>query len=125
MEMLVTRPVEEAVRRVPGVKNVRSTTSRGSAEVSINFEWGRDMAASALQVNASIAQIQAQLPAGTQVTTRRMDPTVFPIIAYSLVSASLSPIQLRDLAEYQLRPVLSGVDGVARVQVQGGALEIG
>jgi CzcA family heavy metal efflux pump len=123
MEMLVTRPVEEAVRRVPGVKTVRSTTSRGSAEVSINFEWGLDMAASALQVNAAIAQIQAQLPAGTGVTTRRMDPTVFPIIAYSMVSSSMTPIQLRDLAEYQLRPVLSGVDGVSRVQVQGGALE--
>lgn len=123
MEMLVTRPVEEAVRRVPGVRNVRSVTSRGSAEVSINFDWGRDMAASALQVNAAIAQILSQLPAGTTVATRQMDPTVFPIIAYSLVSGTLSPIELRDLAEYQLRPLLSSVDGVSRVQIQGGALE--
>ena len=123
MELLVTRPVEEAVRRVPGVRNVRSTTSRGSAEISINFDWGRDMATSALQVNAAIAQIQTQLPAGTQVTTRQMDPTVFPIIAYSLTSATLSPTQLRDLTEYQLRPLLSSVDGVSRVLVQGGALE--
>jgi CzcA family heavy metal efflux pump len=123
MEMLVTRPVEEAVRRVPGVRNVRSTTSRGSADVSINFDWGLDMAGSALQVNAAIAQIQRDLPPATQVTTRRMDPTVFPIIAYSLVSGTLSPIQLRDLAEYQLRPLLSSVDGVSRVQIQGGALE--
>ncbi|MDP9109363.1 MAG: efflux RND transporter permease subunit, partial [Pseudomonadota bacterium] len=123
MELLVTRPVEEAVRRVPGVRNVRSTTSRGSAEVSINFDWGRDMAASALQVNAAIAQIHTQLPPGTQVSTRQMDPTVFPIIAYSLVSGTLSPIQLRDLAEYQLRPLLSSVAGVSRVQIQGGARE--
>jgi CzcA family heavy metal efflux pump len=123
MEMLVTRPVEEAVRRVPGVRNVRSTTSRGAAEVSINFEWGRDMAASTLQVNAALAQIQNELPAGAQVLTRRMDPTVFPITAYSLVSDTLSPTRLHDLAEYQLRPLLSSVDGVARVQVQGGALE--
>ena len=123
MEMLVTRPVEEAVRRVPGVRNVRSTTSRGAAEVSINFDWGRDMAACALQVNASIAQILGQLPGGIEVQTRQMDPTVFPIIAYSLVSGTLSPIALRDLAEYQLRPLLSGVDGVSRVQIQGGALE--
>ncbi|HEV7817345.1 MAG TPA: efflux RND transporter permease subunit [Janthinobacterium sp.] len=123
MEMLVTRPVEDAVRRVPGVRNVRSTTSRGSAEISINFDWGRDMAAATLQVNAAIAQIQVQLPAGIQIATRRMDPTVFPIIAYSLVSDSLSPVQLRDLAEYQLRPLLSGVDGVSSVQVTGGALE--
>jgi CzcA family heavy metal efflux pump len=123
MEMLVTRPVEEAVRRVPGVRNVRSTTSRGSAEVSINFDWGLDMATAALQVNAAIAQVQGTLPAATQVLVRRMDPTVFPIIAYSLVSNTLSEVALHDLAEFQLRPALSSVDGVARVQVQGGAIE--
>ncbi|WP_394781123.1 efflux RND transporter permease subunit [Undibacterium sp.] len=123
MEMAVTRPVEEAVRRVPGVRTVRSTTSRGSAEISVNFDWGRDMASSTLQINAAISQILAQLPAGTQVYTRQMDPTVFPIIAYSLTTTSLSPVQLRDLADYQLRPLLSGVDGVSRVQVLGGAVE--
>ncbi|AIY40883.1 Cobalt-zinc-cadmium resistance protein CzcA; Cation efflux system protein CusA [Collimonas arenae] len=123
MEMLVTRPVEEAVRRVPGVKNVRSTTARGSAEISVNFDWGLDMASATLQVNAATAQIMSQLPPGTVVQTRRMDPTVFPIIAYSLTSATVSPVKLRDLADYQLRPLLSGVPGVAQVQAIGGALE--
>ncbi len=123
MEMLVTRPVEEAVRQVPGVRTVRSTTSRGSAEISVNFDWGRNMATSALQINAAIAQIQAQLPAGMQVVTRLMDPTVFPITAYSITSDTLSPIALRDLAQYQLRPLLSGIDGVSHIQVQGGAVE--
>ena len=121
MEMLVTRPVEDAVRRVSGVRNVRSTTSRGSAEISVNFDWGLDMAASALQINAAIAQVQ--LPAGTQVMTRLMDPTVFPITAFSLTSGTLSPVQLRDLAQYQIRPLLSSVDGVKQIQVQGGATE--
>jgi CzcA family heavy metal efflux pump len=123
MEMLVTRPVEQAVRGVPGVRSLRSTTSRGSAEISISFDWGRDMTGAALEINAAIAQIVAQLPAGIQVATRRMDPTVFPIIAYSMVSSTLSPVQLRDLAEYQLRPQLSSVDGVSSVQTIGGALE--
>jgi len=122
MEMQVTRPVEEAVRRVPGVRSVRSTTSRGAAEISINFDWGRDMAGATLEVNAAIASLSGTLPPGTQTTTRRMDPTVFPIIAYSLTSATLSPAQLRDLADYQLRPLLTGVDGVASVQTQGGAV---
>ena len=123
MEMQVTRPVEDAVRRVPGVRTVRSTTSRGSAEISVNFDWGREMATSALQINAAIAQIQSQLPAGMQVTTRLMDPTVFPITAYSITSDRLTPIQLRDLAQYQLRPLLSSIDGVKYIQVQGGAVE--
>lgn len=123
MEMQLTRPVEEALRRVPGVRSLRSTTSRGSAEISVNFDWGRDMTGATLELNAAITQILGQLPTGTRFTTRRMDPTVFPIIAYSMVSSTLSPTQLRDLAEYQLRPLLSGIDGVSSVQAMGGATE--
>ncbi len=123
MVLLVTVPVEEAVRRVPGVQGVRSRTSRGSAEISINFDWGVDMASATLQVNAAIAQILPTLPAGIRMITRRMDPTVFPIIAYSLTSPARPLTMLYDLAEYQLRPLLSAVPGVARVQVVGGALE--
>lgn len=122
MEMQVTRPVEDAVRRVPGIQEVRSTTSRGSAEISLNFGWGTDMASATLQVNAAIGQIMAQLPAGTAVTTRRMDPTVFPIIAYSLTSSTLQLTDLRDIAEYQLRPLLSSITGVGSVQTIGGAI---
>src|SRR5258706_1781307 len=123
MEMLVTRPVEEAVRRVAGVNNVRSTTSRGSAEVSINFDWGLDMAGETLQVGSALSQILPQLPSSTQLNVRRMDATVFPIIAYSLTSPTQSLVQLNDLAQYQLRPLLSSVTGVSRVQVLGGAVE--
>ncbi|MHB8890350.1 MAG: efflux RND transporter permease subunit, partial [Acidobacteriaceae bacterium] len=123
MEVEVTMPAEEAIRRVPGVQNVHSTTSRGSAEISINFAWGTDMALAASQVSQAAVQILPQLPVGTQVATKRMDPTVFPILAYSLTSDVSSLTQLRDLAQYQLRPLLSGVAGVARIQVVGGTKE--
>ncbi|MEB0113093.1 efflux RND transporter permease subunit [Variovorax sp. RTB1] len=123
MELQVTRPVEEAVRSIPGVLNVRSSTSRGAAEVSLNFAWGTEMVGATLQVNAALAQIQTGLPAGTRITARRMDPTIFPIIAYSLTSESISAAALRDLATYQLGPLLSSINGVATVQVQGGAIE--
>ncbi len=123
MALQVTTPVEEAIRRVPGLKSVRSTTSRGTADVSINFDWGTDMAAATLQVNAAVSQIMSTLPAGTRLETKRMDPTSFPIIAYSLTSDTLSLAQLRDLTQYEIRPLLSSVDGVARVQVVGGAQE--
>jgi len=122
-EVQVTMPVEEAIRRVPGVRNVRSTTSRGAAEISVNFAWGTNMTAATLQVNTAIMQMMPRLPPGTQVLTRRMDPTVFPILAYSLTSKTQSPTQLYDLAQYQLRPLLLGVDGVARIQVMGGGKE--
>ncbi len=123
MALQVTRPVEEVVRRVPGLVDVRSTTSRGSAEISINMEWGTNMAEATLQVNAAIMQILSRLPAGTSIITRRMDPTVFPIIAYSLTSPTTSLTDLRDIAQYQLRPLLYGVNGVAQVDVSGGTRE--
>src|SRR5579872_599206 len=51
MALLVTRPVEEAIRTVPGVAGLRSETTRGSAQISVDFGWGRDMIASTLQVD--------------------------------------------------------------------------
>ncbi len=121
MAIEVTYPVEEAIRTVPGVRNLRSATSRGSTDISVNFDWGQDMVEAMLQVQSAINQVSATLPAGTSFTVRRMDPTVFPVLAYSLTSDTHSLVELRDIALYQLRPLLSTVPGVARVGVQGGA----
>src|SRR5881398_811530 len=123
MTVEVTTPVEEAVRAIPGVRSVRSTTSRGTAEISINFNWGEDMVSAMLQCQSQVNKILPSLPSGTSFEVERMDPTVFPTIAYSLTSDSHSLIELRDLALYTLRPALSTVPGVARVGVQGGRVE--
>ncbi|MDP9123465.1 MAG: efflux RND transporter permease subunit [Pseudomonadota bacterium] len=123
MEAMVTRPMEQVIRKVPGVSGVRSTTSRGSAEISVSFAWGTDMASATLQVNAATAQIIPQLPSGTLVNTRRMDPTVFPIIAYSLTSRTLSLATLRTIADYQIAPLLAGISGVSRAEPIGGQVE--
>src|SRR6059058_4698144 len=123
MAIEVTTPVEEAVRAIPGVRSVRSTTSRGTAEISVNFDWDEDMVASMLQCQSQVNKILPSLPSGSSFEVERMDPTVFPVIAYSLTSDSHSLIELRDLALYTLRPALSTVSGVARVTVQGGRVE--
>ncbi len=118
--VLVTRPVEEAIRGIPGVSNVRSRTTRGSSEISIDFGWGRDMVAATLNVDSAVGKVLPGLPIGTRYDVRRMDPTVFPIIAYALVSNDMSPVALRDLAQYRIVPLLSGIPGLAKVAVQGG-----
>jgi CzcA family heavy metal efflux pump len=117
----VTMPVEEAVRSVPGLRSIRSTSSRGSADISVNFDWGQDMISAMLQVESAINKVLPVLPAGTVFDVRRMDPTVFPTIAYTLTSSRQSLVELRDIAYYQLRPLLSTVSGVAKVAVLGGA----
>jgi multidrug efflux pump subunit AcrB len=118
--LTVTRPVEEAIRAIPGVNNVRSETSRGTAQISIDFGWGRDMIASTLLVDTAVGRILPSLPQGTHYDVRRMDPTVFPIISYALVSDSADPGMVQDFARYQVTPLLSSVPGLARVGVQGG-----
>lgn len=120
MAIEVTRPLEEAVRAIPGIVRVRSTTSRGSCEISLDFHWGLDMVSAQLQVESAIGGRVPDLPAGFRFEVRRMDPTVFPVIGLSLASETLSLVELRDLALYDLGPRLSTVDGVARVAVLGG-----
>jgi len=121
MEAVVTRPVEQAVRAIPGVRNLRSTTSRGSAEMSVNFDWGSNMDLALQRVQAALNQAQGGLPQGVSFDVRRMDPTVFPVAAYSLTSATATPVELRRFADRTLAPVLSTIDGVAKVANQGGA----
>ncbi len=123
MALEVTWPVEEAIRAVPGVVNIRSTTTRGSANISAMFEWGQDMVSRLLLVQSAINQNLSQLPPGTTFEVRRMDPTVFPVLAYSMTSETRSLTELRDITLYQLRPLLSTVKGVAKVGVVGGEQE--
>ncbi len=119
----VTRHLEEAVRTVPGVRSVRSTTSRGSCDISATLDWGLDMIAATLQVESAIAQVLPDLPPGLHYEVRRMDTTVFPVMGLSLTSQDHSLVDLRDMALFQLRPRISTVSGVARIKVLGGRTE--
>lgn len=119
----VTSPVEQAVRAVAGVRGVRSTTSRGSAEISVAFDWGDDMGAAMLQVESEVNKQMPALPAGTDFSVERMDPVTFPVIAYSLTSQTHSLAELRDLALYTLTPALASTQGVASTDVEGGETE--
>ena len=121
MEAQITRPVEIALRTIPGVTRLRSTTSRGSAEVALNFAWGHDMVAAELATQGSLASIQGTLPSGTVFDVRRSDPTIFPIYGVALTSPTLDQEALRQIAELQIRPALTAVDGVAAVDILGGS----
>jgi multidrug efflux pump subunit AcrB len=117
----ITRPVEIALRGVPGVAQIRSTTSRGSAEVALNFPWGQDMVSATLATQGALATILPDLPTGTRFDVRRSDPTVFPVLGIALTSKSLDQQALRQIAELDVRPALTAVSGVAAVDVLGGS----
>jgi multidrug efflux pump subunit AcrB len=116
----VTRPLEEAVRRVPGVQLVRSTTARGSSELTAQFAWGTDMDLAITRVRAEVERVRPTLPAAATIDVEWMNPAIFPIEGYALTSPTRSQADLLALAELTLRPALLRLPGVAQVQIQGG-----
>ncbi len=120
MEIGATRPLEQAFATVPGVARIHSKTQRGASETSIDFNWGVDILATLQLVNAKINEVRPTLPTETQISVERMNPTIFPILGLSLRSDHLTQSQLWNLATYTLKPRLTRVAGVARVEIQGG-----
>ena len=120
MMVTITRPIEEAVNSVPGLQDVRSITSRGSAEIDLFFDWKVDTILTLQYVNAALARVQPDLPPTASVVANRMTFASFPIIGYSLTSTTVPQTQLWEMATYNLKPRLNRLDGVSTVLVQGG-----
>jgi multidrug efflux pump subunit AcrB len=117
----VTEPLEEAARAVPGAVDVTSTTSRGTAEIFVDFPWQADMNQALLATDAAFAQKLPDLPAGTSYDILQMSPNaIFPFVSYALISDQVSSADLRRLAEYQITPLLTGIEGIRRIGVLGG-----
>ena len=120
MTVTITRPLEEGVNSVPGLVNVRSITSRGSAEIDLYFRWDVDMFQTLQYVNAAISRIQPELPSTTKIEAHRLTFAAFPIIAYSLTSDSMPQTRLWEMATYEMKPRLNRLEGVSTVIIQGG-----
>ena len=120
MLVTITRPLEEAVNSVPGLQKVYSTTSRGSAEVNLFFDWNEDMFQTLQRVDSVVARVQSELPPTAKIETHRLTFATFPILGYSLTSDSMSQDKLWEIATYDLKPRLNRLDGVASILVQGG-----
>src|ERR1700680_4633860 len=106
MQVTITRPIENAVNSVPGLEDVRSVTSRGSAEVDLFFDWSVDMAQTLQLVNSALARVQSTLPSTALIETHRLDFASFPILGYSLTSDKVPQTQLWEVASYELQPPL-------------------
>ena len=120
MQVTVTRPLEEALNSVQGLEVVRSTTSRGTAEIDLYFSWKVDMFQTLARVNAAIARAQPELPATAKVTAERLTFAAFPILGYSLTSDTVPQTRLWEMATYDLKPRLNRMNGVSTIVVQGG-----
>jgi CzcA family heavy metal efflux pump len=116
MLLTVTRPIEEEVSTVLGVRRVRSKTIRGGAELSVFFQDNMDMQQALQLVQARVNEARVNLPPETEVQVERLSPTVWPILSL-ILNGNVPDADLRDYAVYNLRPAFSRVPGVARVEV--------
>src|ERR1019366_420121 len=107
MQVMITKPIEDAVNSVPGLATVRSTTSRGTAEVSLFFAWNVNMFQTLQLADAALSKVRQTLPATAVITTNRLTFATFPILGYALTADAqgpnaIPPTRLWEIATYDL-----------------------
>jgi len=118
--LTVTRRIEEAVRVVPGVTDIRSVTSRGSTEISVFFRWDVDIVDALELLQGQIAQITPTLPPESRFYINRLTFSVFPMIGFSLTAERRDLSELWELAYYDIAPRLYRIPGVMETRIVGG-----
>jgi CzcA family heavy metal efflux pump len=120
MMLTVTRPLELAIKKVPELRTLRSATSRGSCEISAFMNWDADVDLALQRIESKINEIRSILPSDIEITAERMNPSILPVIGYTLEGKGRSPIDLKYLATYTIKPFLSQVEGISEVRIIGG-----
>ncbi len=120
MMVSVTRPLEDAIKQVPDLNMLRSTTSRGTCEISAFLNWDADINVNQQMLESRISQIKNQLPPDVTIQIEKMNPSILPVIGYTVESEKKSPIELNLIATYIVKPFLSQIEGVSSVGIIGG-----
>ena len=115
----VTQPLEQAIKKCENLQLLQSTTSRGSCEISAFFKWDGDINLARQQIEAAINEAKPDLPSGLKVEIQKMDPSTLAAAGYSL-EGNLSPVELKTLAMYTVKPYLEQISGIRQVAVSGG-----
>ena len=121
MMATVTRPIEEAMKEIQGVTNVRSSTGRGSGTVDVFFNWNTDMTQAELFVLSRLSQLRSSLPATASTNVHRLTFSAFPILGISLTSKTRGISELWETARYTIKPRFLRIPGIARVDLTGGS----
>jgi HAE1 family hydrophobic/amphiphilic exporter-1 len=120
VESAVSRPIEEAVSSINGVKKVSSTSAEGLSLVLINFTWATDMSTVVSEIREKISGIESELPEGAERSLIvRFNPQVLPSLSFT-VSSPIEGLDLRRLTEKSIVPEIERLPGVASASVSGG-----
>ena len=120
IETLVSRPIEETVVSVTGVKNVTSNSKENVGIVVLEFDWGYDMDQAEIDTRNKLDLVKGNLPDDADAPiVIAMDPSMQPIVMFNIV-ADLPISELRQIAKDRLKPKLERVEGISSVEVGGG-----
>lgn len=124
VEQLVTIPIETAVNGIPGVSTIRSSSGGGLSFVWVDFDWSVDLARARFDVFERLSRVRETLPAGVDCEIAPLVSVTGEIMLVALTAkeGGVSPLELRELAEYDLRTRLLGIPGIGEVAVIGGRL---
>ena len=114
----VTKPSEEALKTVQDVEKIISSTSVGSTEINIYFNWDIDPYLAYQLVQARMADIKNSINPNATITIRQATPSIYPVSIYAIGSQTLSRAKLTEKLYYELKPVMLSVDGVYDIQIK-------
>ena len=120
VEQLVTYPIETAMGGMPGVVRIRSASDVGLSIVYVEFGWQTEIYRARQQVAERLATLQGRLPHGVQPQMGPVSSIMGEIMLLAVTGPSVSPMELREIADFVLRPQLLTVPGVAQVIPIGG-----
>ena len=117
----VTKPSEEALKTVQDVQKIVSSTSVGSTDINIYFNWSIDPYLAYQLVQARMADIKNSISPNAKVTIKQATPSMYPVSIYAIGSNSISRAKLSEKLYYELKPVMLGVEGVYDIQMKAPA----
>jgi HME family heavy-metal exporter len=120
VETLVTFPIETAMSGISGVSRVRSVSAPGLSIVYVEFAWGTDIYRNRQQVSERLSVVSSDLPSGIQPQMAPITSIMGEIMLIALKSETATPMELREIADWVLRPRLIAISGVAQVIPIGG-----
>ncbi|KAA1289940.1 AcrB/AcrD/AcrF family protein [Leptospira interrogans serovar Geyaweera] len=121
IEEIITKPIEESVSTLGGIKHLFSVSEEGKSKVHIQFDQNADLEIKSLEIRDKVEQVSYKFPRETQKpVVLQYDPTQKPVFIIVPRSSSLNIMEIREISDREIKKIIEGIPGVSEVVVAGG-----